>query len=43
VGILNEGKLVAKGTIAELAEEGVQAEGRTLSLEDVYMRYFQEQ
>jgi ABC-2 type transport system ATP-binding protein len=43
VGILNEGKLVAKGTIEELAREGIQAEGRTLSLEDVYMRYFQEQ
>ena len=43
VGILNEGKLVAKGTIEELADEGIQAEGRKLSLEDVYMRYFQEQ
>lgn len=43
VGILNEGKLVAKGTIEELADEGVQAEGRKLSLEDIYMRYFQEQ
>jgi ABC-2 type transport system ATP-binding protein len=43
VGIMNEGKLVAKGTIEELADEGIQAEGRKLSLEDVYMRYFQEQ
>ena len=43
VGILNEGRLVAKGTIEELADEGIQAEGRKLSLEDVYMRYFQEQ
>jgi len=43
VGILNEGKLVAKGTIEELAEEGIQAQGKKLSLEDIYMRYFQEQ
>ena len=43
VGILNEGKLVAKGTIEELAGEGLRAEGKKLSLEDIYMRYFQEQ
>jgi len=75
VGILNRGRLVAKGTIEELAREGIQAEGpgsstaenaksaetkRTnyilsansavsavkkakLSLEDIYMRYFQEE
>lgn len=43
VGILNEGRLVAKGTIEELAGEGIQAEGKKLSLEDIYMRYFQEQ
>ena len=35
--------VTAKGTIEELADEGIQAEGRKLSLEDVYMRYFQEQ
>jgi ABC-2 type transport system ATP-binding protein len=43
VGILNEGKLAAKGTIEELAEEGIQAKEGKLSLEDVYMRYFQEE
>lgn len=43
VGILNEGRLVAKGTIEELAGEGIQAEGKKLSLEDIYMRYFQEE
>jgi ABC-2 type transport system ATP-binding protein len=43
VGIMSEGKLVAKGTIDQLADEGIQAEGKKLSLEDVYMRYFQEQ
>ena len=43
VAILNQGRLVAKGTIEELAGEGIQAEGKKLSLEDIYMRYFQEQ
>jgi ABC-2 type transport system ATP-binding protein len=51
VAILNQGSLVAKGTIEELAREGIQlaalaagqAEGTTLSLEDIYMRYFQEE
>jgi len=42
VGILNKGRLVAKGTIEELAAEGIEGEGRKLSLEDIYMRYFQE-
>lgn len=51
VGILNQGRLVAKGTIEEvsrgagpqLAGEGMPAEGATLSLEDIYMRYFEEE
>jgi len=61
VGILNQGKLVAKGTIEELAGEGIQAlasasvaevppllssDRKTrglMSLEDIYMRYFQEE
>jgi len=43
VGILNEGKLVAKGTIKELAGEGIRAKEGKLSLEDIYMRYFQEE
>jgi len=43
VGILNEGRLVAKGTIEELAKEGIQADDKKMSLEDIYMRYFQEQ
>jgi ABC-2 type transport system ATP-binding protein len=42
VGILNKGRLVAQGTIKELAGEGLKAEGGKLSLEDIYMRYFQE-
>ena len=43
VGILIQGKLAAIGTVAELAREGLEAEEGTLSLEDVYMRYFQEE
>ncbi len=43
VGILNKGKLVAKGTIEQIAGEGIQAKDGELSLEDIYMRYFQEQ
>jgi ABC-2 type transport system ATP-binding protein len=43
VGILNEGRLVAKGTMKELAGEGIQAEDKKLSLEDIYMRYFKEE
>jgi ABC-2 type transport system ATP-binding protein len=56
VGILNQGRLVAKGTIEELAGEGIQAllasaTGRgtpaerrgLMSLEDIYMRYFEEE
>jgi len=43
IGILNEGRLVAKGSIDELAGGQIQAEGTKLSLEDIYMRYFQEQ
>jgi len=43
VGILNKGMLVAKGTIEQLAGEGIQADGTKLSLEDIYMRYFEEQ
>jgi len=43
VAIMDKGKLVAKGAIEELAGEGIQAEGKKLSLEDIYMRYFQEE
>ncbi len=39
VGIMMKGRLVAKGTIEELAGEG---KGDGASLEEIYMRYFQE-
>jgi len=43
VGIMNQGRLVADGTIEELSQDGFQdTEGGRLSLEDIYMRYFQE-
>jgi len=43
VGILNEGRLVGKGTMDELAAGGLDADGGKLTLEGVYMRYFQEE
>lgn len=43
IGILVQGRLVATGTLEELSGEGVQAEGDRLNLEDIYMRYFQEE
>ncbi len=43
VGIMNAGRLVAQGTIQELSGQGLQSEeGKRLSLQDIYMRYFQE-
>lgn len=45
VGIMNEGRLVAEGTIEELSNQGIQSadsESR-LSLEEIYMRYFREE
>ena len=43
VGILNQGRLVAKGSMDELAGGGLTAADGTLRLEDIYMRYFQEE
>ncbi len=44
VGIMNKGRLVALGTIDELAKQGLESEyGERLSLEEIYMRYFQEE
>ena len=39
VGIMSKGKLAALGTIAELAG---RKPGEGASLEEIYMRYFQE-
>ena len=44
VGIMNEGHLVALGTIDELSRDGLASEeGKRLSLEEIYMRYFREE
>ena len=43
VGIMNSGRLMAAGTIDELSEQGLKdAMGRRLSLEEIYLHYFQE-
>ena len=42
VGILIKGKLVACGTMDELAGSEVHMDSGDLSLEDIYMRYFKE-
>ena len=43
VGIMNQGRLVASGTMEELSRQGLEsAEGGRLSLEEIYMRYFRE-
>ena len=43
VGIMIKGKLVATGTVEELATVMGGDAKAGLSLEDIYMRYFQEQ
>ena len=42
IGILNQGRFIAQGTMDELASEGLEAQGERLNLEAIYMRYFQE-
>jgi len=42
VGIMISGKMVAEGSVEALAEEKFGLEGREYSLEEVYMKYFQE-
>lgn len=42
IGILNQGRFIAQGTIDELSHEGLEAQGERLNLEAIYMRYFQE-
>ncbi len=44
VGIMNKARLVASGSIEELAQSGLRSElGERLSLEEIYMRYFREE
>ncbi|MBF0524559.1 MAG: ABC transporter ATP-binding protein [Deltaproteobacteria bacterium] len=42
VGIMIKGKLVAVGTIDELAKEKLGVEQDTFTLEEIYMKYFKE-
>ncbi|MBW1721963.1 MAG: ABC transporter ATP-binding protein [Deltaproteobacteria bacterium] len=42
VGIMINGKMVAEGSIDELAREKLGVEGKTYTLEEIYMKYFQE-
>jgi len=36
------GKMIARGTIEELAGEKVNIDNKTYTLEEVYMKYFKE-
>ena len=42
IGIMINGKMIALGTIEQLAEEKLGIGDREISLDDVYMKYFQE-
>ncbi|MEJ2723305.1 MAG: ABC transporter ATP-binding protein [Deltaproteobacteria bacterium] len=42
VGIMIGGKMVAEGSIEELGKEKLGVEGEAYSLEEIYMKYFQE-
>jgi ABC-2 type transport system ATP-binding protein len=42
VGIMIGGKMVAEGSIETLGKEKLGVEGETYSLEEIYMKYFQE-
>jgi ABC-2 type transport system ATP-binding protein len=42
VGMMIKGKMVAEGSIGELAKEKFGVDGKEYSLEEIYMKYFQE-
>jgi ABC-2 type transport system ATP-binding protein len=42
IGIMINGKMIASGTIEQLAKEKPGIENKEISLDDVYMKYFQE-
>jgi len=42
IGIMINGRMIAVGPIEELAKEKLGVEDKTISLDDVYMKYFQE-
>lgn len=43
IGIMIEGKMVAVGTIEELAREKLGVDRKEYTLEELYMKYFQEE
>jgi len=42
IGIMINGRMIAVGSIEELAKEKLGVEDKSISLDDVYMKYFQE-
>lgn len=42
-GIMINGKMVAQGTLDELAKETVEIDEKTYTLEEIYMTYFKEE
>lgn len=42
VGIMLKGRMVAQGPMAQLAAEKFGVDGEQHTLEDIYLRYFQE-
>jgi len=42
IGIMINGRMIAVGSIEELAKEKLGVEDKAISLDDVYMKYFQE-
>ena len=42
VGIMIHGKMVAEGSVESLAEEKFGVDDKEYSLEEIYMKYFQE-
>ena len=42
IGIMIHGKMIAVGPIEKLAREKLGIDDRDISLDDVYMKYFQE-
>ena len=43
IGIMIKGTMIAVGALAELAKEKLGVDDRAISLDEVYMKYFQEE